>query len=209
MFVDRVSSLLLELKEIAIKNGDGVYGDLEQAIKDIEHCLESMDNSKISLLIAPTANLQDLSIDAGWQDEFLVLASRIDKLISIPIKDNWKEKKIISQLKNIENKIDIIEQQCKFYYFNNYVEIYQDIKKNIFSENIADNMKALKSSKDMLNIRAWESICNIYSKNSNNFIDEFNNFGEFYDFLIQLVNDIEEYCDILTLNETLENFGVK
>lgn len=43
---------------------------------------------------------------------------------------------MMNQLKKIETEIDIIIEQCKFYGFKNYVEIYQNIKKDIFSNNV-------------------------------------------------------------------------
>lgn len=78
-----MQTLLKELKKLAIQNGDGIYGDLDTAIKDIDAILATKDLSqesgRIRLLIAPTSNLQDLSIDCGWGEEFLLLADKIEQ----------------------------------------------------------------------------------------------------------------------------------
>lgn len=81
---DHIKKLLIQLKELAQKNGDGVYGDLQDAVKDIDYLLESSDISKdiqkLNLLLAPTANLQELSIDRGWGSKFCELAEKIEKI---------------------------------------------------------------------------------------------------------------------------------
>lgn len=66
-------------------HGDGLYGDLAIALTDIDSILSATALSStyllIEILIAPTGNLQDLSIDCGWGDEFLKLAAELDGLI--------------------------------------------------------------------------------------------------------------------------------
>jgi hypothetical protein len=78
-----MKNLLQKLKNLAIQNGDGIYGDLDTAIKDIDAILGAKDISKkhgsIKLSIAPTSNLQDLSIDRGWGEDFLQLADKIEQ----------------------------------------------------------------------------------------------------------------------------------
>lgn len=73
---------LNKLRNLALQNGEGLYGNLEIALADIDAILSAEDLSKksgsIRLLIAPTSNLQDLSIDCGWREEFLLLANKIE-----------------------------------------------------------------------------------------------------------------------------------
>lgn len=77
-----MQTLLKELRKLALQNGDGLYGDLEIALADIDAILSAEDLSEkhgdIRLLIAPTSNLQDLSLDCHWGDQFLSLADKID-----------------------------------------------------------------------------------------------------------------------------------
>ena len=72
------------MKTLTINNGDGLYGDLKIAVKDIDSLLKSLDLSKeekeLRILIAPTANLQELSIDCGWGEEFCELAKKIETI---------------------------------------------------------------------------------------------------------------------------------
>ena len=78
-----MQTLLKELKKLAIQNGDGIYGDLDLALADIDTILSAKDIAEkqrnVKLLIAPTSNLQDLSIDRGWGEEFLLLADKIEQ----------------------------------------------------------------------------------------------------------------------------------
>lgn len=77
-----MQNILKELKKLALENGDGLYGNLEIALADIDAILGAKDLSQkseeIRLLIAPTSNLQDLAIDCGWGEEFLLLANKIE-----------------------------------------------------------------------------------------------------------------------------------
>lgn len=80
--MDQLIKLLQEIRLLAIKNGDGLYGDLQMAVKDIDILLQSSDISKekLKLLIAPTGNLQDLSIDCGWGEKYCDLAEMIENI---------------------------------------------------------------------------------------------------------------------------------
>ena len=77
-----MQTLLKELRKLVLENGDGLYDNLEIALADIDAILSAKDLSKksgsIRLLIAPASNLQDLSIDCGWGEEFLLLANKIE-----------------------------------------------------------------------------------------------------------------------------------
>jgi len=81
----RIREILHQLREQAFMHGDGVYGDLDFALIEIDSILSAANISsrllQIEILIAPTGNLQDLSIDCGWGDEFLKLAAELDSLI--------------------------------------------------------------------------------------------------------------------------------
>lgn len=81
----RIREILQQLRERAFMHGNGVYGDLDIALIEIDSILSATHISsrllQIEFLIAPTANLQDLAIDCGWGDEFLKLAAELDGLI--------------------------------------------------------------------------------------------------------------------------------
>ena len=76
-------NLLQELKKLALENGDGIYGDLDLALKDINAILNAKNlpdrNQNIKLLLSPTSNLQDLARDCSWGEEFLLLVDKIEK----------------------------------------------------------------------------------------------------------------------------------
>jgi hypothetical protein len=63
------------------------WNDSAAAISELETLYNKIERNEYSALIelkilfAPTGSLQDLSIDNGWADEFLVLAEQFDKLI--------------------------------------------------------------------------------------------------------------------------------
>ena len=86
MSEEEVRIKLMELRKLAIQYGDGTYGDLDRALKEIDAIFDSENLSnecrKIEYLVGPTTNLQDLSIDCGWGDRFLVLAEEIERLIN-------------------------------------------------------------------------------------------------------------------------------
>ena len=75
-------STLKELRKLALQNGDGMVGELNTAVEEIDAILSAKELSEeyqnIMLLISPTANLQELSIDCGWGDRFLLLADKIE-----------------------------------------------------------------------------------------------------------------------------------
>ena len=85
MSEEKIRNILQELKNLASRNGDGSFGDLNEAMNDIDSILSadnlSSKHFQIKVLIAPTANLQDLAIDCGWGKKFLKLADELDELI--------------------------------------------------------------------------------------------------------------------------------
>ena len=83
----RIRELLHALRELSVAHHDGkVYGSLEKAIGDIDSILSATDLStesdKVKSIVAPTGNLQDLSIESGWGDKFLTLARELEREIS-------------------------------------------------------------------------------------------------------------------------------
>jgi len=77
-----IRCILNDLRELAVQNGEGTFGDLETAQKEIDSIINSPQITKehkgIKNLIAPTGNLQDLAIECGWGKRFLVLAEKLE-----------------------------------------------------------------------------------------------------------------------------------
>lgn len=79
-----VQAILLELKARVEAGGEGgLYGDREQAIHDLDAVLANPSARRVSVLLAPTANLQELSIECGWGSDFNKLAADIERLLSM------------------------------------------------------------------------------------------------------------------------------
>ena len=78
-----INNLLLKLKKLAIQNGDGAFGDLNEAIQTIDSLNLSLEEGfnkmDFLLLVAPTSNLHDLAIDQSWSIEFNCLATKLEK----------------------------------------------------------------------------------------------------------------------------------
>lgn len=49
-----------------------------RALQEIDQILASPSTSDVRFLLAPTGNIQELSIENGWGNEFLALASDIE-----------------------------------------------------------------------------------------------------------------------------------
>jgi len=80
----RIRELLTELRSLSIEGGQrGVYGDLNQAITELDALLSlpsfAGHERRITFLLAPTGNLQELSIDSGWGYQFNDLAEQIER----------------------------------------------------------------------------------------------------------------------------------
>ncbi len=83
MHVNKARELLLALRELVIANeSHEFYGHRKDAFRDIDSLLSAAnlgtETDKIKLLLAPTGNLQELSIECGWGDEFLRLAEELE-----------------------------------------------------------------------------------------------------------------------------------
>lgn len=102
---------------------------------------------------------------------------------------------------NIIKKIDILIKQYEKYNVTNMIKSVNKIKKDFFSDNKNLQEKALLSLREHLNTRIWEGIgIGIGFENpkyptyyKDNYVDNFNNFSEFYAFLESLIADAENY----------------
>lgn len=53
------------------------------ALHDIDVLLVDLSLNQVRLLLAPTANLQEISIEHGWGSEFNKLAAELERLLGI------------------------------------------------------------------------------------------------------------------------------
>lgn len=85
MNIDAEARIILnELREKSEASVEGgIYGDRAKALKDIGSLLESPSTEGVKYLLAPTANLQELSMENGWGNEFNELAGKLEKLLGI------------------------------------------------------------------------------------------------------------------------------
>lgn len=75
---------LEELRRKAAASDDGsVYGERDRALQDIEFLLSNPSTDGVRRLLSPTANLQELSLQNGWGDEFNELASKLESVLGI------------------------------------------------------------------------------------------------------------------------------
>jgi hypothetical protein len=64
-------------------NDGGIYGDRAKALHEIDALLSDPSIFAVKLLLAPTANLQELSIENGWGAEFLDLSSQLERVLDL------------------------------------------------------------------------------------------------------------------------------
>jgi hypothetical protein len=102
----------------------------------------------------------------------------------------WKE---IENNKHIWNET---KESLKHYYTERIPQIIEEF----FSNNKELQEEGLKGYRGLLLLRPWDNIDDTFKKNNekkdkykDSFVDDFNNFSEFYEFLEDLVKDIEEY----------------
>jgi len=104
----------------------------------------------------------------------------------------------------IENKIDTVLRQydseggwweSRPLKEHPYSTSLKEIREQLFSNNIKDKQEGLKRLESLLlTLRAWEDRYNVFSKDDKNtYVDNFNNFNEWYDFLKSIVSDAKEY----------------
>ncbi len=77
----KIFKLLETIKGLVEAGEDYTFGDKEKAIQEIDAAIYSPSKENIEWLIAPTGNIQELSIDNGWSDEFITLSERLENLI--------------------------------------------------------------------------------------------------------------------------------
>jgi len=61
----------------------GMYGDRSRALQEIDSLLTSPSTAGVKYLLLPTANLQELSMENGWGQEFNELADKLERLLGI------------------------------------------------------------------------------------------------------------------------------
>ena len=62
---------------------DGIYGNRSRALSEILAALQSDTFAGVRWLLLPTGNLQELSLDNGWGEEFLEMAQRLKTLLEL------------------------------------------------------------------------------------------------------------------------------
>ena len=85
MDTDQVARKVLEeLRNRAAASDDGsIYGDRDRALQEIDLLLSNPSTNGVKRLLLPTANLQELSLENGWGDEFNELASKLESVLGI------------------------------------------------------------------------------------------------------------------------------
>ena len=85
MSVDQEVRLLFnKLRErVEVSTDGGIYGDRSKALQDIDSLLATPSTQEAKYLLAPTGNLQELSIENGWGQEFNDISGKIDHLLGI------------------------------------------------------------------------------------------------------------------------------
>ena len=105
-------------------------------------------------------------------------------------------------LKNIEENKSVWDESKKRMH-SIYAQKMPKIVEIFFSNNLLNQEDGLKAFKGLLSLRQWDdNIDDTFRPNNENkdkykdiFVDDFNNFSEFYQFLKDLVKDVEEYHD--------------
>ena len=85
MDTDQMARKVLEelRKRVAASEDGSIYGDRDRALRDIDFLLSNPSTDGVRGLLLPTANLQELSIENGWGDEFNELASQLESKFGI------------------------------------------------------------------------------------------------------------------------------
>jgi hypothetical protein len=77
-------AILSELRACVEASGEGsLYGNRAEALQDIDALLAHQEAGQVKLLLAPTANLQELSIECGWGGKFNKLAAQLEQVLCI------------------------------------------------------------------------------------------------------------------------------
>lgn len=84
MAIDQgVQSLLVELRIAVQASVDGAMGNRIEALRDIDAALALPSTDTLKWLLAPTGNLQELSIANGWGQQFNELAAKLEQSCGI------------------------------------------------------------------------------------------------------------------------------
>ena len=85
MEIDQIARKVLEeLRRKAAASDDGsIYGERDRALQDIDFLLNTPSTEGVKRLLLPTANLQELSLENGWGDDFNKLASQLESVLGI------------------------------------------------------------------------------------------------------------------------------
>ncbi|MDR1773682.1 MAG: hypothetical protein LBR30_02280 [Clostridioides sp.] len=65
------------------------YDSKEDAVEEMQNILESVESGDYSVLrrlrtlLLPTGSIQEISIDSGWAQEYIIIGSRMEKLIDL------------------------------------------------------------------------------------------------------------------------------
>jgi len=86
--VDRLLPTLDRTIFLLQNSQDSLYAHLSvdeviTALQTIQTKLEQtgiLDKAQLNLLFGPTGSIQEISIDNGWGDEFIKLATEVDKI---------------------------------------------------------------------------------------------------------------------------------
>lgn len=85
METDQVARKVLEelRRKTAASDNGSIYGERDRALLDIDLLLSNPSIDGVNRLLLPTANLQELSLENGWGDEFNELASKLESVLGI------------------------------------------------------------------------------------------------------------------------------
>jgi len=99
----------------------------------------------------------------------------------------------------IKNKINTVIRQYELGVTSTvYIPTLREIEQDFFSDDLSLQEEGLKGLDDLLlTLRAWENYFEASSDHADKykdmFVDSFNNFDEWYQFLEDLVADAQEY----------------
>ncbi len=85
MSIDQEARRILNVVREKVASGsDGaIYGDRSKALQDIDSLLASPSTQGVKYLLLPTANLQELSLENDWGQDFNKLAKELEDLLGI------------------------------------------------------------------------------------------------------------------------------
>jgi hypothetical protein len=60
-----------------------LYGDRSNALQELDKLLAGLSTRNMKRVLAPTGNLQELSIECGWGDEFNELSAALETVLGM------------------------------------------------------------------------------------------------------------------------------